>query len=45
MERKKISSHEIPNKGFVSKICEEFIQLNSKKPTNYPIKKGGKRPE
>ena len=37
-EREKITANETTDKGLISKICKQFIQLNIRK-TNNPIKK------
>ena len=37
----KIKANETTDKGLISKIYKQFIQLNSRK-TNHPIKKWGK---
>ena len=40
-EREKITANETTDKGLISKICKQLIQLNIRK-TNNPIKKLGK---
>jgi len=40
-ERRKIKTNETPDKGLISKICKQLLQLNARK-TNNSIKEWGK---
>ena len=33
-EREKIKTNETPDKGLISKICKQLLQLNARKPNN-----------
>ena len=43
-EREKIIANETTDKGLISKMCKQFIQLNIRK-INNPLKKMSRRPK